>query len=242
MSKIQTLQAPAGGGETRGDATRQKLLAGGIDVFGRYGFDGATTRMLAAAAGVNLQAIPYYFGGKEGLYLAVADHIGETIAGRVGAGAQPARERVEALKAGGSPLEAEEARALLLPMLLGAAELFTNPDSAPWARFMIREQMEPTEAFRRIYARVMQPMLGIARVLVGVLLAAPADSEAVKLRAMSLVGSVLILRIAEATVMTELGWSDYGPDQMAVVRAMVCDQVMALGGAREPASGRSKDK
>lgn len=56
----------------RGDVTREKLLSASVDVFGRYGFDGATTRMLADAAGVNLQAIPYYFGGKEGLYIATA--------------------------------------------------------------------------------------------------------------------------------------------------------------------------
>ena len=241
MSDISDISEAAAGAERRGDATRQKLLAGGVDIFGRYGFDGASTRMLASAAGVNLQAIPYYFGGKEGLYLAVAEHIAQTIAGRVSAGAQPARERIEALKAGGAPLEAEEARALLLPMLMGAAELFTSPDSAAWARFMIREQMEPTEAFRRIYARVMAPMLGIARVLVGVLLEAPADNEAVKLRTLSLIGSVLILRIAHATVMTELGWSEYGPGEMAAVHALVHDQVMALGRERKPATGRDKE-
>lgn len=39
----------------RGDATREKLLNTAIDVFGRYGFDGATTRKLADAAGVNLR-------------------------------------------------------------------------------------------------------------------------------------------------------------------------------------------
>src|SRR5579862_9588675 len=50
---------------------RLRLLEAAIDVFGRHGFDGASTRMLAKAAGVNLQAIPYHFGGKEGLYLAV---------------------------------------------------------------------------------------------------------------------------------------------------------------------------
>ena len=39
----------------RGDLTREKLLTASIDVFGRYGFDGATTRMLTDAAGVNQQ-------------------------------------------------------------------------------------------------------------------------------------------------------------------------------------------
>ena len=65
----------------RGDVTREKLLTSSIDVFGRYGFDGATTRMLAETAGVNLQAIPYYFGGKEGLYIAAAEHLSSIIIG-----------------------------------------------------------------------------------------------------------------------------------------------------------------
>src|SRR3546814_4183421 len=65
----------------RGDTTRQKLLRASIDVFGRHGFDGATTRTLADAAGVNLQAISYHFGGKDGLYVAAAEHIAAMIAG-----------------------------------------------------------------------------------------------------------------------------------------------------------------
>ena len=43
----------------RGEDVRLKLLQAAIEVFGRHGFDGASTRMLSGAAGVNLQAIPY---------------------------------------------------------------------------------------------------------------------------------------------------------------------------------------
>ena len=57
----------------RAEITREKLLSAALDVFGRYGFDGTSTRQLSEAAGVNLQAIPYYFGSKEGLYLAVLE-------------------------------------------------------------------------------------------------------------------------------------------------------------------------
>ena len=61
----QDQTAPA----SRRDQTRERLLSASLDVFGRLGFDGASTRQLADAAGVNLQAIPYHFGNKEGCLL-----------------------------------------------------------------------------------------------------------------------------------------------------------------------------
>ena len=66
------------------DEPRQRLIEAGLDLFGKYSFDGASTRMLAERAEVNLAAIKYYFGGKEGLYLAVADEIVEQVDGLLG--------------------------------------------------------------------------------------------------------------------------------------------------------------
>src|SRR5690606_6633816 len=80
----------------RGDLTRQKLLQAAIEVFGIQGFDGTTTRALARAAGVNLQAIPYYFGGKEKLYLAVAEHIASSVGARLEEVRRRAGERLAA--------------------------------------------------------------------------------------------------------------------------------------------------
>ena len=40
-------------------------------LFSKYGFDGATTRMISREAGVNLAMLNYYFGSKEGLFLAI---------------------------------------------------------------------------------------------------------------------------------------------------------------------------
>ncbi|MRR31366.1 TetR family transcriptional regulator, partial [bacterium] len=58
-------------GSSAHDATRRKLIEAGIEIFGVYGYEAATTRMLSKAAKVNLGAIPYHFGSKEGLYHAV---------------------------------------------------------------------------------------------------------------------------------------------------------------------------
>src|SRR6195952_3680557 len=148
----------------RSDDTKTRLLLAAIEVFGRHGFEAASTRILAEAADVNLQSIAYYFDSKEGLYLAVAQHIVERIQGRV----RPLIEHVHTQLAGHGPMKRvprEEARDLLQGVLTNMARLFLHEESAPWARFMIREQMDPTAAFDIVYARVLSPMLEMLRTL-----------------------------------------------------------------------------
>ncbi|HWD80654.1 MAG TPA: TetR family transcriptional regulator [Kribbella sp.] len=55
------------------ERTKQQLLDAAVIEFGLHGFSGARVGEIAARAGVNKQLISYYFGGKEGLYRAVAD-------------------------------------------------------------------------------------------------------------------------------------------------------------------------
>jgi len=61
--------------QDRGTETRQRLLLAALDAFGRYGFDGASTREIARRADANLAAIVYHFGSKEALHLAVAEYV-----------------------------------------------------------------------------------------------------------------------------------------------------------------------
>jgi len=59
-----------------GDETgeiREKILDGAEEVFARYGLHGATTAMIAGAAGVSKPHIYYYFSSKETLYTAVLE-------------------------------------------------------------------------------------------------------------------------------------------------------------------------
>ena len=59
------------------EATKQALLAAAVEVFAEHGYDAATTRAVAQAAGVNEQLIQRYFGGKAGLLLAIIERFGE---------------------------------------------------------------------------------------------------------------------------------------------------------------------
>ncbi len=56
-----------------------RLIEAAIEQFGQHGFDGASTRDIAAASGTAMSSITYHFGGKDGLYLACADYIAEQI-------------------------------------------------------------------------------------------------------------------------------------------------------------------
>lgn len=53
-----------------GLASRERLLTEALRLFAEQGFAKTSTRAIAQAAGVNISAISYYFGDKEGLYRA----------------------------------------------------------------------------------------------------------------------------------------------------------------------------
>lgn len=213
----------------RGDATKEKLLSTSIDVFGRYGFDGASTRKLADAAGVNLQAIPYYFGGKEGLYIAAAEHLAAIIGGHVTDLRAAILERMARLDAEGTAMGPAEARILLTQMVQRMVGLFVSRQSEAWARFIIREQMEPTEAFARVYDNIMGPMIGMASRLVGTILGDDPASERVRLKTLSFVGSILVFRMAHAAVLRQMQWDAVGPTELELLQRHAADLVEALG-------------
>lgn len=51
--------------------SEQKLMEAGLYAFSKYGYDGSTTRTISQKAGINESLISRYFGGKEGLLLAI---------------------------------------------------------------------------------------------------------------------------------------------------------------------------
>src|SRR5437667_2248462 len=53
--------------------TRDKILAAARARFGEEGYDGATIRGIASAAGVDPAMVPHYFGSKKGVFLAAIE-------------------------------------------------------------------------------------------------------------------------------------------------------------------------
>ncbi len=72
--------------------TPERILDAALAIFAERGFDGATTRDIAARAGTNLGLIQYHFGGKERLWRATVDHVFGTLEAAL---AQVVPERLE---------------------------------------------------------------------------------------------------------------------------------------------------
>ncbi|EJT04661.1 CerR family C-terminal domain-containing protein [Rhizobium sp. CCGE 510] len=234
MNQERDAQTPPA--SARAEIARQKMLSAALDVFGRYGFDGASTRQLTEAAGVNLQAIPYYFGSKEGLYIATAEYLMARIDMHVGDMRARIGTHLMTLDAAGKPLGETEARRFLADILQTMVTLFVGKESESWARFLIREQMEPTEAFARVYQGIMRPMIEMSRRLIGVILREDPASEHVRLRTFTLIGSILVFRVTHAAVLTQMEWDAVGPEQVQTLRGLAAELVDVLAPSKAGAA------
>jgi TetR/AcrR family transcriptional regulator, regulator of cefoperazone and chloramphenicol sensitivity len=205
--------------------TRTRLLEAGLDHFGRVGFEGANIRAIAAAAGANIAAINYHFGGKRGLYLAVANHIVEGISGAIG----PIAAEIIAIAA--KPrLAPEEARSALERFVRTAGRLLaTSPKAERWARFILREQLDPTDAFEIIYNSIMGRMHRTLTALVAAVLALDPESDEARLEAFSLLGQALIFRFARAAVLRRMGWEAIGEEEADRIVAQLERAASRLG-------------
>jgi len=198
-----------------------QLILAALDLFGRHGFDGASTRAIARAAGRPMSAITYHFGGKEELYVAVAGYISR----RIGAQMAEAIETAEAAREEDSPAKA---RAQIRRIFSTLVTMFVQKESAAWARFIVREQMEPTRAFDALYNGPMGPMLQhITQMLCRAASHRIGPDEA-RLRVIAMFGQALVFRVSRAVVLRSNGWDEIGPAETEHIRRVVLAQVDAI--------------
>ena len=137
---------------SKGEQAKSQLIAAALAQFGEYGLH-ATTRDIAAQAGQNIAAIPYYFGSKEDLYLACAQWIADFI----GTQFHPHVEEATALLSQPSP-DREAIRQLILNACHNMIRLLTHDDTLNLSRFISREQLSPTVAYQLVHDQVIAPM------------------------------------------------------------------------------------
>jgi AcrR family transcriptional regulator len=207
----------ASASDPRSEETRRRLIAAGLELFARHGFDAVTTRQLAEAARVNQAAIPYHFGGKQGVYLAVAEHL----AAVTGARLRAMREAVHARLAENPDRSA--IGALLLEATLAVARLAVEPGHRSiWLIFITREQFQPSPAFERLFEEVSRPIHALFSELIGRLVGAPAEAPETILLAHAYSGQLVGFIVSQTGLRRQLGWSgDFGGVEAAAVIAAI---------------------
>lgn len=198
-----------------------RLLRAAIDQFGRAGLEGASTRAIAAAAGTTMSSITYHYGGKEGLYLAAARYIADQMAEQL----EPTLAAQEVTPEGDGPAAASRA---LLAAIDRFVDIMLSPESAAWTRFIVREQMDPTEAFEALYGGVMERLVDHLSSLLQRIGHRRDDAGEARLKAMAIIGQALAFRVARATVLRATGWGDFDTEGAAAVRRIVRTNTSAI--------------
>ena len=202
---------------------RNRLIHAGIRVFARYGFEGATTRQLANAAGVNQAAIPYYFGGKEKLYHAVVEHIVHQVAPPRMAAAEKCKDALA---------NPETPHAVLAGLLTGIlhslVDLISAPEAIDYGRIIVREQMAPTAAFDILYDGMIRHVHATVSALVGRLIDATADAPGTILRAHALLGQVFMFLAAREAILRRLETPALSPDALDEIRRLIAESIDRL--------------
>ncbi|TIX50671.1 CerR family C-terminal domain-containing protein [Alteraurantiacibacter aquimixticola] len=169
---------------------REKLIHVAIEKFGKRGFDAVGTREIAAAVDTPMSSITYHFGGKEGLYLAAAEHIFDHLKTHV---APP----VEDLPSEGA--SDEERVVAICDALRRIGGFMLSDESAPFALFIGREQQDPTPGVLELKRERIMPIMIHLAAQVRVLRPELSEEEA-KAVAVYLFGMAITLRHARASL------------------------------------------
>ena len=209
------------------EATRERILDAALDLFGERGLTGTTVRDIAARAKVNVAAISYHFGGKDELYRAVARDGHRHDRGRV-------RERAAPLL-DNPPADAAAALAALEELAETVVDVIVGPpEMRRVARFIIREQMQPTAAFEILFGTIRGCCTGG---LPAVRRWPPGSSRKRRRRGSAsscMIGQAIFLRIAEAAVLRRMQLERYDEEFLAEVKTLLQQNLRAIvAAARE---------
>ncbi len=200
------------------EQTRLALLRAGLRLFGRKGYEATSTRDIAALAKANIGSIAYHFGGKEGLHLACADFIAESIQSV----SKPALQEATAAP---TPQAAREGLKNSIERMVGF--FVASPEVGDFAQFVLRELSLPSAAFDRLYEGLIAPTHAQLCRIWEQATGEPAESETTKIRVFMMIGQIVYFRIAREAVFRRMGWSDIGPDQAALIVSIASGNLTA---------------
>jgi AcrR family transcriptional regulator len=207
----------------RGEATRQRLLEVAIRVFAAHGFDGARTRDIAGAARTNPVSIAYYFGNKQGLYHAAAQHVAARWAAHESPLVQQARRSMAR-----PGITHRELVGILCTLLCDFVRLILGdflPDC--YGKFLSQAASGPARELAVIDKSLAPLRIVVAEAIAG-LTGESAASPATQVQALALIGSCVCFRRDRPAVLHALKWKQIGEKELKVIEKAVQASVQAM--------------
>lgn len=227
----------------RGEQSRKDLIFAAALAFAENGISGASTRDIAKAAGVNVAAIGYHFGGKDALYRAVIEHIVNIILMRIGDTLEAAEEYL-------ADSVASPDTALTHIQAILSASILSHTDIADLSQIIAHEQAKPTEAFDLLYEGVLKQIQVCGASLVARYVGDPTVSLSHIIRFHALLGEALAFRYAKQVFLKRIGEDNFDDAKMVAIQEIlsehaqwILDGLRSEKGRRLPGTkGRSSGK
>lgn len=226
MNDIKRLRRPSAGGYVRGDETRLRIIAAAIELFGEHGFESASTREIAARAGVNAPALQYYFENKEGVYRACVEHMADEAWTTFGPVIEHAADVLQS-----DPGIPELIDAFIKIQGTLADRMFQKACGAPNHRlFFAREQggREPAIGSEILTRRLRRPLNAVCSQLIARISGTTPNDPVTLVRMLTLQGQLALFHISPRTTFDMLGWKEIDAEKGEMLKAIVGKQTRIL--------------
>lgn len=225
MAESSRRRHPANGGYACGDETRRKLIDAAIHLFGERGYAGASTRDIAARAGMNAPALRYYFENKKGLYRACADILVNEALQIL----QPALfEAQQALENNGAQQQYIDA---FINLQCATADVMfqMRHETSRW-HFLTREQRggEPEDCSRASHYRLREPVIKVSNELLARIIGRSGGDSVTVVRMFSLLGQYLAFHIHRDSMVSKLGYVAIDAKDVEYLKKIVSEQTRLL--------------
>jgi AcrR family transcriptional regulator len=213
---------PKKGGYARGDETRAQIIGTALKIFGEHGYDQASTRDIAAEAGVNPPALQYYFDGKEGLHRACAQFIID----RASITLTPALERAALVINSGRTAGAIAAMESLLDAL---TDSLAEPGSESWSRFIHRSKSDGAgPGIDLIHERLSLPIIDAVSGLLALLTGGSRADDATRLRTLLILSQVHAVHSGRENLVRTMRWRVLDADKIALIKRLIREHTRAI--------------
>ncbi len=217
--------------DPRVETTRSRILDKAIEMFATMGYEGASTRQLAAEAGVNQPAIQYHFTSKEGLYRAAVDCIATEIEQEMAT----ATARIDAALR--EPVVIADVQDALLNLLDTFADMVLDQkEQECQGMFIARAELENSTMLEPLGGAIVRCMIGPCALSVAKI-AGIDDMQEANLRAIAIVGQLVNFKnkCLGNTIRQSLGLGEFGDEMKNTVKALVREHTLAILAAAKAA-------
>lgn len=205
-----------------GELAREALIEAGLKLFGHYGYSGVSVRRICDEAGMNVAAINYHFGGKEGLYKAVATYLSDELQSYM---QEPILKGLQLLQEQAS--DRQEAVETLIEIYRAIIKLLVpnSDERAKWARFIVRYQLGVDVPKHELDNALLIKTIGA---LIGIVRDKPDADQENTVWALTFFGQVLVLRISRKSSLHALGVPEIGDPELALIETNILRNIRTV--------------